>query len=127
MEAEIFFIGHLGRDPEIRYTANGKKLATFSVAVSSRRRNEEESHTDWYRVTAWGGWVNEAENLAKGTKVAIRGRLRLTSWQASDGREGMSAEVTAQWMGRIEKTARKPKESTPSLSSSPMSEDEIPF
>ena len=63
MPANITIVGNLGRDPETRYTPNGRMNVSLNVAVSHRFRDQggqQQERTNWFRVTAWG---TQAENL----------------------------------------------------------------
>ncbi len=56
----VQLIGRLGRDPEIRFTPTGKKVATFSLAVDRRWKSSDgalKQDTDWFNVEAWGVWA----------------------------------------------------------------------
>jgi len=96
---KIVIVGHLGRDPELRYTPQGKALCKFSVATSERRKNaagETEDHTTWFRVTVWGRQAELAnEYLTKGRQVYIEGRFRLEEYTDREGQTRHSAEVNA--------------------------------
>lgn len=96
---KIIIVGHLGRDPELRYTPQGTALCKFSVATSERRKNavgEMEDHTTWFRVTSWGRQAELAnEYLAKGRQVYVEGRFRLEEYTDREGQTRHSAEVTA--------------------------------
>ena len=101
MYQKLIIIGNLGRDPEMRYTLDGKPFTSFSVAVSRKYNDKEE--TTWFRVSVWG---NQAEScnqyLHKGSKVLVEGRLdpdKATGapkvFQKKDGNCGASYEVFA--------------------------------
>ena len=101
MYEKLILIGNLGRDPEMRYTPDGKPNTTFSVATGRKFGDKDE--TTWFRVSVWG---NQAEScnqyLKKGSKVLVEGRLRPDAntggpqvWQKKDGTWGASFEVTA--------------------------------
>jgi len=54
---KITIIGHLGRDPEMRYTPEGQAVTTFSVASSRKYKTaagEQREDTEWFNVSAWG-------------------------------------------------------------------------
>ena len=102
MYHRIIIVGNLGRDPEMRYTPDGKPNTTFSVATSRKINGEDE--TTWFRVSVWG---NQAEScnqyLRKGSKVLVEGRLRPDAntgapqvFQKKDGTWGSSYEVSAE-------------------------------
>jgi single-strand DNA-binding protein len=98
--SKIQIIGNLGRDPELRYTPNGRPVATFSVAVNQATKNQQTGEwveaTDWFRVSVWGDRAERsAENLRKGSRVFVDGRFRTREYETNDGRKGMSLDVTA--------------------------------
>src|SRR5215467_6927888 len=96
---KITIVGYLGRDPELRYTPQGKALCKMSIATTERRKDvtgETEEHTTWFRVTAWGRQAElAAEYLAKGRQVYVEGRLRLEEYTDREGNPRTSAEVNA--------------------------------
>ena len=102
--AKITLVGNLGRDPETRYTPNGKMNVTFTMAVSRRfndQSGQQQERTNWYRVTAWGGLAESldrmAQNgyLAKGKQVYVDGRLEAREYQDQQGQTRTSLDVTA--------------------------------
>ena len=85
----VILVGHLGKDPEIKYTASGMAMAKFSVATSEVRKdpqgNRQES-TEWHNVVVWGKQAEIAgEYLKKGTLIYLEGRLRTRSWDDPQG------------------------------------------
>jgi single-strand DNA-binding protein len=85
-------IGHLGQDPELRYTGDGTAVANFSVATNQYDRDEPE----WHNCTAWGSLAEVVgEHLAKGERVFVGGSLRTRQWEDSDGRTRYSTEIHA--------------------------------
>lgn len=85
----VILVGHLGKDPEIKYTASGMAMAKFSVATSDVRKdaqgNRQES-TEWHNVVVWGKSAEIAgEYLKKGTLIYLEGRLRTRSWDDPQG------------------------------------------
>ena len=76
-------IGHLGRDPEMRYTANGTAQTTFSVASSRRytANGEQREETEWFSVVTWARLAETcAQYLQKGRLVYVEGRIQTRSW-----------------------------------------------
>ena len=85
----VILVGHLGKDPEIKYTASGMAMAKFSVATSEWRKdnqgNRQES-TEWHNVVLWGKQAETAsEYLKKGRLIYLEGRLRSRSWDDPQG------------------------------------------
>ena len=66
MYQQITIVGNLGQDPEMRYTASGVPVTSFSVAVSKRwtgQDGQKQEKTTWFRVTAWRQWQSYAANI----------------------------------------------------------------
>ena len=83
----VELIGNLGRDPEIRSTQTGKKIATLSIATSESWKDQQsgewKERTEWHRVVIFNeGLAKVAEkHLTSGMKVRIEGKLRTRKWQ----------------------------------------------
>jgi single-strand DNA-binding protein len=97
---KLQIIGNLGRDPELRYTPNGRPVTTFSVAVNQATKNQQTGEwveaTDWFRVSVWGDRAERAaESLRKGSRVFVDGRFRTREYETNDGRKGLSLDVSA--------------------------------
>ncbi len=97
---KIQIIGHLGRDPEMRFTPQGTPVTSFSVAVSRQwtdREGGKQDETIWFNVSAWNRLAEICNQyLSKGKQVYIEGRMRAP--QAFTDRTGAmrcSLEVTA--------------------------------
>jgi single-strand DNA-binding protein len=98
---KIMFIGNLGRDPEMRYTPNGKPVTQFSVAVSHNKPDGQggwiDEGTDWYRVSVFGDRAERAaEQLRKGTKVFVEGRFKTREFEGKDGEKRTSLDVVSE-------------------------------
>lgn len=93
-------IGHLGADPEMRYTANGNAVTTFSVASSrqfSGPDGERREETEWFRVVTWNRLAETcSQYLTKGRLVYVEGRMQTRSWDGQDGQKRYSTELIAQ-------------------------------
>lgn len=96
---KVMILGNVGRDPEIRYTANGSATTEFTVAANRnfRRPNGEwEKQTEWFTVIAWNKLAeNVSQNLQKGDRVYVEGRLQTRSWDGQDGNKRYKTEVIA--------------------------------
>lgn len=97
--AEITIVGNVGRDPEVRFTAGGKSVTSFSVAVSTGKKNADGSwtdETDWFRVAAFGDMGERvSEQLRRGSRVLVLGRFKARTWTDKDGAAKTSLEVAA--------------------------------
>jgi single-strand DNA-binding protein len=101
--ARITLVGNLGRDPETRYTPNGRMNVNFTMAVSRRftdQSGQQQERTNWYRVTAWGTLAENLDRMAqngylvKGKQVFVEGRFEPREWQDQQGQTRTSLEVT---------------------------------
>jgi single-strand DNA-binding protein len=108
------FTGHVGSEPETRYTSTGKSMLTFSVVVDENSTATEAKPApapQWVKVTAWEDKATELDGqLSKGCAVYVEGRLKLDRWTAQDGQQrfGLSLSAwTVQPMGQIGK--RRPE------------------
>ncbi|ADI38331.1 Single-stranded DNA-binding protein [Waddlia chondrophila 2032/99] len=71
----VHIIGRLGKDPEVRYTSDNKKVTTFTLASNYVKGGQEE--TIWWRVTVWGDrWDKMISYLSKGKPVMVGGEMR---------------------------------------------------
>jgi single-strand DNA-binding protein len=93
-------IGHLGADPEMRYTANGNAVTTFRVATSrsySDASGERREETEWFRVVTWNRLAETcAQYLVKGRQVFVEGRLQTRSWDDPQGQKRYMTELIAE-------------------------------
>jgi single-strand DNA-binding protein len=97
---KVMLIGNLGKDPEMKYTANGKAVTTFSIACSrtfNAADGERREETDWFDVVAWDKLAELCSQfLQKGRKAYVEGRLHTRSWEGQDGQKHYRTEVNAQ-------------------------------
>ena len=99
---KVILIGNLGRDPEIRSTQDGTKIANLSVATSEtwrdRNSGERRERTEWHRVVIFNDrLVDVVEKfLRKGSKIYIEGQLQTRKWTDQQGVEKYSTEVVLQ-------------------------------
>ena len=108
---KVQLIGHLGKDPETRYTATGRKVCKFTVAVNRRWRSgddgEEKEATDWFNVEAWGRLGEVCQQyLTKGKLVYVEGRLQTDQYE-HEGETRYFTKVVALSMQMLD---RKPEE-----------------
>lgn len=90
--------GNLTRDPELRMTSSGGQILAFGVAVNDRRRNpqtnEWEDYPNFVDCVVFGARAEPLSRfLSKGTKVAVEGKLRYSSWETKDGQRRSKLEV----------------------------------
>lgn len=102
MSTPVTLRGRMVRDPEMRFTANGKPLTRFSVVTSRRFKNEhtgewEDRDTTFWDCVAFGQLAeNIAESLLKGTAVIVSGNAASEEWETKDGEKRRSMKVIAE-------------------------------
>lgn len=99
---KVILVGNLGRDPEVRFTQDNKKIVNLNLATSDswkdKNTGEKRERTEWHRVVIFSdGLANIAEKyLRKGSKVYIEGQLQTRKWQGQDGQDKYTTEVVLQ-------------------------------
>lgn len=99
---KVILVGNLGRDPEIRFTQSGGKIANLSVATSEQWRDkqsgERREKTEWHRVVIFDERLADVAEkyLKKGSKVYLEGSLQTRKWTGNDGVEKYTTEVVLQ-------------------------------
>ena len=96
---KVILIGNLGRDPEIRSTAGGERIANLNVATSESWRDkasgQRKERTEWHRVVIFDERLVEIAQkyLRKGSKVYLEGALQTRKWTGNDGQDRYSTEI----------------------------------
>ncbi len=150
---KVILLGNLGKDPEVKYTPQGKPVAKFSLATNERYKDKDgnwQDRTEWHNIVLWERLAEIAgEYLKKGSKVYIEGRIRTDSWDdkqtnqkkymtniignelvllggrgEAGGGESASRGVAA---GGNNFDQRTPEPEPASATSSPISDEDIPF
>jgi single-strand DNA-binding protein len=123
----IQLIGHLGKDPEVRFTPKGSKVCSFSLAVSRRWKNsagDDKEATDWFNVEAWGRLGEICKQyLRKGRLVFLEGQLRTDRYE-HEGEPRYFTKVVATQMQMLD---RKAEELPAVEAEEPSDEDELPL
>ncbi len=109
---KVILSGRLSQDPEVRYTQGGKAVATFSLAVS-HYTGQGQNEADFISIVAWEKLAEICgNNLIKGQKILVEGRLTIRSYETTEGQKRRVAEVIAQNIEFLEKKKDGQKEST---------------
>lgn len=113
--------GNLAKDPEIRYTQSGKAVCTFSIGVNSGWGDNKR--TDWLNIVVWGKAAEACgNNLIKGRKVLVEGRIQVRSYDANDGSKRYVTEIVANDVEFIDA-----KKATGQGNQTVLDDSEIPF
>lgn len=111
---KVMIIGHLGRDPEMRYTPTNRPVATFSLASSrnwATAEGEKRSVTEWFNVVAWGSLAEICNQfLKKGQQVYVEGRLQTRRWEDEQGNKRSTVEIVAREMIMLGERRERPED-----------------
>jgi single-strand DNA-binding protein len=114
---KVILVGRLAQDPEVRYTKTEKAVASFSLAVNRFAGQGQKEATDFIPIVAWDKLAEICgNNLTKGQRVLVDGRLQIRSYETTDGQKRRSAEVIAQSIEFLERkgqSAGAPNQSDP--------------
>jgi single-strand DNA-binding protein len=131
MYQKTIVVGHLGRDPEMRYTPTGVPVTSFSMATTRRWTNasgEPQEKTTWFRVTCWRRLAeNAAQYLHKGSLVLVEGEIDASAWTDKEGNPRASLDLNAvnwRFVGGRGEGAEGPSAAP---GEEPAGEDDIPF
>ena len=143
---KVILIGNLGRDPEIRYTAEGgTAICNIVIATSRRYKNSQgelQEETEWHRIVFFGRQAEVAQQyLRKGSPVYVEGRLRTRRYTDKDGIERYATEIVSdsfetnyvppqprqQAAAHAPHPAAHPQQSASNITADTLSEDDIPF
>ena len=111
---KVIIVGHVGKDPEMRSTGSGKRLANLSVATSESWRDkasgERKEKTEWHRVVVFNDSTADfiEQYVRKGDLVYVEGQLQTRKWTDKDGSDRYSTEIVVQ-LGRVEQLSSNDK------------------
>ncbi|ACL06279.1 single-strand binding protein [Desulfatibacillum aliphaticivorans] len=137
---KVMLIGHLGRDPEMKYAASGLAIANINLATTEKFKGEDR--TEWHRIVVFDKLAEICgQYLKKGSQAYFEGRLKTKEWTDKDGNKRYTTEIVANNMvmlggrdagqGRQQRPAQQPTpEPGPSHYDGPPlddGDDDIPF
>ena len=132
---KIVLVGHLGADPESRFTPSGVAVSTFNMATNESWKNKEgeyEDRTEWHRIVLYGKAAETAsEYMKKGQLAYVEGRIRTRSWEDKDGMTRYTTEVLGDrftMLGRkSENKSTAPAEAGAGAGGGGGDDDDLPF
>jgi single-strand DNA-binding protein len=99
---KVLLIGHVGCDPEMRYTPSGRPVTSFSLSTSrswTSADGERHEETEWFNIVTWGNLAEICKQyLGEGQQVYIEGRLQTRGWEDDTGKKHFRTEVVANEM-----------------------------
>ena len=96
---KVILLGNLGKDPELRYTAQHTPVCLFSLATGERRKGSDgnwSEHTEWHHIVAFGSTAENCNKyLKKGRQAFIEGKVHTRKWQDKGGKDRYTTEILA--------------------------------
>lgn len=133
---KVILVGHLGADPELRFTGGGQAVANFRVATSESWKDkggQKQERTEWHRIVVWGKLAELCgEYLKKGRECYVEGKLQTREWTDKDGKRNFTTEVLAQEVkfigSRTSSRGATPADARPNEQpAAAAQDDDIPF
>lgn len=94
---KVMLIGHVGKDPEVKYTNDSTAVANFSIATNESYKDSSGKlveRTEWHRCVAWRKLAEVIEkHVHKGSKLYVEGKLQTRSWDDKDGNKKYTTEI----------------------------------
>jgi single-strand DNA-binding protein len=123
---KVILIGHLGKDPEMRYTAAGAPIANFSLATSEswkdKHSGEKTDKTEWHNIVMFDKVAEIAgQYLRKGSLVYLEGKLQTRKWQDKEGNDRYTTEIVASQMTMLGSKGESASYSPPVETAAPVS------
>jgi len=137
---KVILLGNVGRDPEVRYSANGDAIANLSIATTERWKDkasgEMQEKTEWHRLSVFGRKAEViSEYVRKGSSLFVEGRLQTRKWTDKDGNDKYTTEIVVdnfQFVGKAPGQDNEPAAPARNSRSKPSQnavepDDDIPF
>lgn len=125
---EFVGLGRLTRDPEIRYTPQGKAVANFTIAINRYSKDKSKNEADFIPVIVWG---NQAEfignNVKKGAEVLVKGSIKTRSYDNKEGNKVYVTEIAAHIVKVFGNKKKVEPNSPESFGEDVSLDDELPF
>jgi single-strand DNA-binding protein len=140
---KVILVGHVGKDPEVRYLDKDVAVANFTLATTERGRTLQNGtqipeRTEWHNIVAWRGLAEISEKyIRKGSQLYVEGRLQTRTWE-KDGIKRYTTEIYAETINLLGKkpehsealnnVVSAPAGNAPTdLQAPPHAEDDLPF
>ncbi|MDR2423795.1 MAG: single-stranded DNA-binding protein [Prevotellaceae bacterium] len=132
MYNKVTLIGHVGRNPEIRYLDKGVAFVSLSVATTEKVKDhsgEIREYTEWHNVVFWRNMAEAVDKyVKKGHLIFVEGKLRTRTWDDQNGQKRYTAEIVAETLKLLSrKENSSPPPSKPPVSAVNNGADNPPF
>lgn len=129
---KVTLLGNLGRDPEVRYTPDGKAVANINIATSEswkdKNTGEKVEKVEWHRVIFFGKLAEICgEYLQKGSKIYLEGKIRTRKWSDKNGVEKYTTEIHSDEMLMLDSAEHASQSQRPVENDEDEFSDDVPF
>ena len=127
----VMLIGHVGKEPEVRYLDRDVAVATFSLATTERGYTLENGtqvpeRTEWHNIVAWRGYATMIERYVhKGDKLYVEGKIRTRSYDDQKGQRRYVTEIFVDYVEMLSPKQAAPQQ--PAVQPVQQPKDDLPF
>lgn len=125
---KVILLGHLGSDPEVRYTPSGKAVANVNLATSETWKDkdgEKKEETTWHNLTLWGKLGEVIGEYAhKGSLVLVMGSIKTQTWEDNEGQKRHKTYVNVTELKLLDRQEKAKAKDKPQAN---VPDDDIPF
>ena len=129
---KVILVGHLGADPEVRFTGTGTAVANFNLATTEKfvaKGGEKQEKTEWHKIVAWGRLAEVAQKyLHKGKQIYVEGKIQTRQWEDKTGNTRYTTEIivlSLVMLGKMGEISAVPEKG--SVPAAPGEDDSVPF
>ena len=127
---KVILVGHLGADPDMRYTPSGQGVCELRLATSESwndKNGQRQERTEWHRIVVWGKRAEVCSKyLSKGRQVFVEGRIQTRTYDDKDGNKRYITEIIANDVQFLDSRSSGPSDGAPARQRPAASEDNIP-
>ncbi len=119
---KVILVGHLGHDPEVKYTPNDTITSQFSIATNKRWKDKDgeyKDRTSWHRIVCWRNLAEYSKTLLKGQQIYLEGHLITRDWTDKEKNKHYITEIVAEQITPLGARKKADKKTT--------EKDEEPF
>lgn len=128
---KVILVGHLGKDPEVRYTPSGDAVADVSIATTEfykTKNGDRTEKTEWHNLVMWRTQAEFAKEwLKKGQLVYVEGRLQTRKWEDKEGQKRSKTEIQVDQITTLGGFVGKDKNTDANNKAADKGDEEIPF
>ena len=126
---KVMLVGHVGADPDVRYTPKGTAISNFNLATNDSHKDDKGEwveNTEWHKLVFWGKKAEFTEQyVKKGSLILVEGRLQTRNWDDKEGNKHYVTEVVGDRLTLLGSNQQKRQNTQPEDVDEP--EEDLPF